>query len=336
MENKELVSLTIDDVSIILANLNLNQFIDIYKANEVDGNTLNACESVDDFIELGIKFKAKANVLFQKIVTYKSEGIPNHLLRMKKSLSMHNYISGQEGYELYTKIVHSESLVNNQSYIELDYFAKHELDMIAKSFIARYYHYYLLKLAKNEIESNEYFIKMNKYATQCTEAFLSCNTNECSDAYMQDNIGLFYQYGIGVKVNKVEAMKYYRLSALQGNAHALTKLGLYHLIGYEVIPNDPSEAIKLLQNALLLNYPKAFHYLSICYKYGIGVDLNLNISNTYNLTYVTSKDNPTSSLIEDDNEDVILLLQIQAQYKDTESLYSLGSVILQQYIIFSN
>jgi len=43
---------------------------------------------------------------------------------------------------------------------------------------------------------------------------------ELGDARAQYNLGLFYFNGLGMSVDKVEAVKWYRLAAAQGDSHA--------------------------------------------------------------------------------------------------------------------
>ena len=46
----------------------------------IDGPTLMNCKSEDDVIELGIALTAKARILFEEIVKFKSSGVPLTLL----------------------------------------------------------------------------------------------------------------------------------------------------------------------------------------------------------------------------------------------------------------
>ena len=46
----------------------------------IDGPTLMNCKSEDDVKELGIALTAKARILYDKIVQYKSTGVPLTLL----------------------------------------------------------------------------------------------------------------------------------------------------------------------------------------------------------------------------------------------------------------
>ena len=46
----------------------------------IDGPTLMNCKSEDDVIELGIALTAKARILLEEIVKFKSSGVPLTLL----------------------------------------------------------------------------------------------------------------------------------------------------------------------------------------------------------------------------------------------------------------
>lgn len=57
----------------------------------------------------------------------------------------------------------------------------------------------------------------------------------------QYNVGYYYSIGLGVEVNQVEAVKWYRKAAEQNYARAQAKLGRYYQTG-EVVGNDYAEA----------------------------------------------------------------------------------------------
>ena len=46
----------------------------------IDGLTLMNCKSEEDVLELGIDITAKARILFEEIVKFKSSGVPLTLL----------------------------------------------------------------------------------------------------------------------------------------------------------------------------------------------------------------------------------------------------------------
>lgn len=67
----------------LLKALNLSNYTDIFKQNEVDGLTLYNCHSTEDVKELGITMTAKARVLFSEITKYKLSG--NHSKQLSSS-----------------------------------------------------------------------------------------------------------------------------------------------------------------------------------------------------------------------------------------------------------
>ena len=60
---------------------------------------------------------------------------------------------------------------------------------------------------------------------------------ERGDARAQRNIGIFYNYGLGVEKNHAEALKWLNQSADQGNDGAQDALGDMYLLGLGV-PED--------------------------------------------------------------------------------------------------
>jgi hypothetical protein len=67
----------VDDVIHLLESLNLRSYCAVFQENAIDGPTLMNCKSVDDVKEvLGIALTAKARILYQEIVKFKSTGVP--------------------------------------------------------------------------------------------------------------------------------------------------------------------------------------------------------------------------------------------------------------------
>jgi hypothetical protein len=62
----------VDDVIHLLESLNLRKYCAVFQENAIDGPTLMNCNSVDDVKELGINIVAKARILFEEIVQFKS------------------------------------------------------------------------------------------------------------------------------------------------------------------------------------------------------------------------------------------------------------------------
>jgi TPR repeat protein len=54
---------------------------------------------------------------------------------------------------------------------------------------------------------------------------------ELGDANAQYNMGLSYSNGLGVSVDKVEAVKWYRMAALRGQEYAQYSLGFMYQLG---------------------------------------------------------------------------------------------------------
>ena len=80
MHTKPLSELSVDDVTHLLKSLNLRCYCAVFRENEIDGPTLINCKSVDDVKELGIDLTAKARILYEEIVKFKSTGVPLTLL----------------------------------------------------------------------------------------------------------------------------------------------------------------------------------------------------------------------------------------------------------------
>ena len=69
-----------DEVTRLLESLKLIKFCHSLEENELDGPTLMNCKSEDDVKELGIDITAKARILYEEIVKFKSTGVPLALL----------------------------------------------------------------------------------------------------------------------------------------------------------------------------------------------------------------------------------------------------------------
>ena len=76
MQTKPLSELSVDDVIHLLESLELSNFCNNFEDNRIDGPTLMNCKSVDDVKELGIALTAKATILYEEIVKFKSTGVP--------------------------------------------------------------------------------------------------------------------------------------------------------------------------------------------------------------------------------------------------------------------
>ena len=65
-----------NEVIHLLESLNLSNLCYNFKDKKIDGPTLMNCKSEDDVKELGIALTAKARILYQEIVKFKSTGVP--------------------------------------------------------------------------------------------------------------------------------------------------------------------------------------------------------------------------------------------------------------------
>ena len=79
---------------------------------------------------------------------------------------------------------------------------------------------------------------------------------ELGDASSQYNLGVSYQNGLGVSVDKVESVKWYRLAAEQGDADAQYNLGASYLEG-NGIDIDKVEGMKWIKLSAKNGYRQA-------------------------------------------------------------------------------
>ena len=68
------------------------------------------------------------------------------------------------------------------------------------------------------------------------------------DGAAQNNLGLMYEEGTGVKQDYAEAIKWYSMAAKKGNSNAQNNLGLMYAYGTGVQRND-TEAVKWFRMA---------------------------------------------------------------------------------------
>jgi hypothetical protein len=66
--------LDVSNVEMLLRKNKLSKYIDIFRINEVDGETLAACENAEDIQQLGVDLLAKSRVFFNKLKEYKLQG----------------------------------------------------------------------------------------------------------------------------------------------------------------------------------------------------------------------------------------------------------------------
>jgi TPR repeat protein len=92
---------------------------------------------------------------------------------------------------------------------------------------------------------------------------------EAGDAVFQELMGECYADDVssdGIPVDSVEAMKWYRLAADQGNAKAQRNLGV--ILG---VPKDIAETVKSHRKAADQGDAKAQYNLGVMYQYSLGV-----------------------------------------------------------------
>lgn len=90
-------------------------------------------------------------------------------------------------------------------------------------------------------------------------------------AAAQNDLGVFYYEGMGVKQSFVEAFKWYEKSADQGNADALFNLGGCYYYGQGTMQSY-DEASRLWKEAANKNHMNAMFNLGCCYANGEGVE----------------------------------------------------------------
>jgi TPR repeat protein len=90
------------------------------------------------------------------------------------------------------------------------------------------------------------------------------------DARAQNELGVLFFFGTGVKKNLVEAVKWFTKSAAQGEAKAQYNLGILCERGAGVLEND-TEAVKWFTKAAVQGYSPAQADLGAMYVVGKGV-----------------------------------------------------------------
>ena len=107
------------------------------------------------------------------------------------------------------------------------------------------------------------------------------------NAVAQNNLGVHYQYGVGVQVDLAKAIECYQLAATQRNVNAQFNLGLCYEKG-EGVPKNLVNAVHYYQLAADRGYANAQFRLGVCYQNGLGVPKNLGQAvSYYNLAAVS-------------------------------------------------
>ena len=104
---------------------------------------------------------------------------------------------------------------------------------------------------------------------ECKETKSNKKT-EISDSWEQYSLGYSYEFGEGVEQNYTEAVKWYKLSAAQGNAWAQNRLGECYRNGNGVALNYV-KAIEMYVSSAAQGNKTAECNLGICYFEGHGV-----------------------------------------------------------------
>lgn len=93
---------------------------------------------------------------------------------------------------------------------------------------------------------------------------------ENGDAQAQFNIGVSYQYGLGVKKNFNQAINWYKKALEKGNPKAQNNLGNMYFQG-EGVTQDYTEAIGLYKLSAAQGDNQALYNMGLMYKQGKGV-----------------------------------------------------------------
>lgn len=120
--------------------------------------------------------------------------------------------------------------------------------------------------AQKSFQSGEIAIRSGKPG-EAFEHFKTAATLDYPQA--QWAVGTMYKNGVGVPVNKVEAISWYRKAAAKGLPEAMVSLGLMYEAGEGVAQSD-SEATSWYSKALELGYPNAMVILGIRHEIGRG------------------------------------------------------------------
>jgi len=119
---------------------------------------------------------------------------------------------------------------------------------------------------------------------------------ELGDLVAQFNLGVFYEHGQGVPVNRRLAETYLERSATQGHDSAQLNLGLLYQSGVEGVP-DYKKAIYWLQMAAESGNPKAHGAIGSMYVSGHGVKQDIPLPDTGSKRYTAIHSLPCTSVI---------------------------------------
>jgi TPR repeat protein len=97
---------------------------------------------------------------------------------------------------------------------------------------------------------------------------------KAGDEEAQIAVAQAYEKGIGTDPSKVEAAKWYRAAAQQGNAEGQFRLARLVHEGGEGLKKSPEIAVQLYKNAADQGHALAQNWLGYCHQRGIGVAAN--------------------------------------------------------------
>lgn len=89
----------------------------------------------------------------------------------------------------------------------------------------------------------------------------------------ENRLGVMYNYGEGVQRDDVEAVKWYRKAAEQGNMFAQFSLSHQYEYGFSV-EKDETKAFNWLRKSAQQGYGKAQNFLAMAYEFGTGVEVD--------------------------------------------------------------
>ena len=103
-----------------------------------------------------------------------------------------------------------------------------------------------------------------------------------------------YKHGRGVKQNDSEALRLFKLSAEQGNAEAMLKIGSIYKFGMGVA-KDEKEAVRWFQLAAERGFLEAQGQLGWMFEKGTGIKRNLvQAYKWYYISLIGGRDSTTS------------------------------------------
>jgi TPR repeat protein len=96
---------------------------------------------------------------------------------------------------------------------------------------------------------------------------------ENGDAYSQHEMGVNYQYGYGVPVDKLKSMEWFQKAADNGNSESMRALGIIYECGMGV-DKDPGKAFDFFQKSVEAGNTKSLQKLAWYFEEGVVVEKN--------------------------------------------------------------